>query len=238
MSGAIPACRIKINAAGDWQIVPPAGQITQIGNAGATSQGLVNNDDLFVSGKLEVDARAYFDAGFYSYVQARLYGSALFWASAEFYSTASFAGNMTLGWDFYLDHSGSAGSSLRSPTQVEELTIAVGTGAAGVNTAANLAPVNSIITAVAVRVTQAPGGGATVFDIGRTGGNTDEFIQNLAVALNTTGNSAANGDGVNAGPVHNAAANTLVVTTDANVTITDMKVRIVTWYDQIIEPTS
>ncbi len=44
-------------------IVPTTGDILQVGDAGATSAGLVDNDDLFVSGKLEVDANGYFDAG-------------------------------------------------------------------------------------------------------------------------------------------------------------------------------
>ncbi|OQX54735.1 MAG: hypothetical protein B5M53_05565, partial [Candidatus Cloacimonas sp. 4484_209] len=36
--------------------------IVQIGDAGSTSHSLSSNDDLFVSGKLEVDGSAYFDA--------------------------------------------------------------------------------------------------------------------------------------------------------------------------------
>lgn len=41
--------------------IMPAG-ITQIGDAGSTSQSLAANDDLFVSGKFEVDSFAFFDA--------------------------------------------------------------------------------------------------------------------------------------------------------------------------------
>jgi len=217
MGGLTPSCRIRVNAAGDWQILPPAGQIMQIGDAGATSQGLVDNDDLFVSGKLEIDGEVYFEGG------------SNFLVASVFYSTAHFYGN--------LSEAGDNGSNMRHKNLMEQVTIAVGFGAAGVNTAANLAPVDSIITAVAVRVTQAPGGGAVTFNLGRTGGNVDEFIQNLAVALDTTGNSAANGDGVNAGPVHNGAANTLVLTTNANVIGTDMKVRILVYYRTINAPT-
>jgi len=50
---------------GDTGIIlrPNAGGITRIGDAGtkATTHGLVNNDDLLVTGKLEVDGFSYFD---------------------------------------------------------------------------------------------------------------------------------------------------------------------------------
>jgi len=45
----------------DFNIIPYTGAITQIGDAGSTSHSLVANDDLFVSGKLEVDGTSYFD---------------------------------------------------------------------------------------------------------------------------------------------------------------------------------
>lgn len=240
MKGLTLPSRVKVNAAGDWQILPPAGQITQIGDAGATSRGLVANDDLFVSGKLEVDGVAEFetDANFRTGI-VRSYGALRAQASFTSYTTTLFHGATTLDDEAAnLRDRGANLCMLFHGKISEELTIAVGVGAAGVNTAANLAPADSIITAVAVRVTQAPGGGATVFDVGRTGGNLDEFIDGVAVALGTTGTSAANGDGVNPGPVHNAAANTLTVTTDANVLVTDMKVRICTWYQELTPPTS
>ncbi|KKN30929.1 hypothetical protein LCGC14_0829200 [marine sediment metagenome] len=219
MKGFKSACRVKINAAGDWQIVPPAGQITQIGNAGATSRGLVANDDLFVSGKLEVDDTAYFDAG------VTLQGTTSVFGTMQFLAPS---GQI---WR-YADNS----AYLRLADLSEELIIPVGQGAAGINTVVALAIANSVLDAVAVRVTQAPGGGAATFSVGRTGGNIDEFIQNIATALATVGNSAADGDGVNAGPIHNGAANTLVITTNANVTVTEMKVRIVLWYTLINAP--
>ncbi len=227
MSGMISASKIKVNAAGDWQVVPPGGQITQIGNAGATSHGLVNNDDLFVSGKLEVDGMASFDGS------VRLYNTSIMYGVME--SRVAFTVYYPTG---YINYVNANSSYLRELKKNEEVTIPVGQGAAGVNGAQNLAPENSIIVAVAVRVTQAPGGGATLFDVGRTGGNTDEFIQNLAAVLGTRSNSAADGDGVNAGPINNAINNTFVITTDANVTISDMKVRICVWYQLIQAPTT
>ena len=75
------------------------------------------------------------------------------------------------------------------------------------------------------------------FDVGVTAGDADRFINDLATALNTRGNSAANGDG-GPFPVPNGAATTLTVTTNANVTVSDMKVRIVVYYREIIAPTA
>ncbi|MCP4677727.1 MAG: hypothetical protein GY854_19860 [Deltaproteobacteria bacterium] len=43
-------------------IVPTGTGITQIGDAGSTSHSLAANDDLFVSGKIEVDGEASFDS--------------------------------------------------------------------------------------------------------------------------------------------------------------------------------
>lgn len=42
-------------------LLPPTGVYTRIGDAGTTSHTLAANDDLFVSGKFEVDGVAYFD---------------------------------------------------------------------------------------------------------------------------------------------------------------------------------
>lgn len=121
----------------------------------------------------------------------------------------------------------------------EEVTIAVGQGATGVNTSANLAPANSRIHQVMTRVTQAPGGGATTLDAGRTnGGNTDEYTDGTAVALGTTTIADDDGDGVTAIPHWNSSADTIVLTTDANVTGTDMKVRVVVFYEEFVVPTS
>lgn len=207
----------------DLQILPGAGGITQIGDAGATSDGLVNNDDLFVSGKLEVDGPAHFDG------QLVAHNSAIFYADTTFYNFYTFAGTPgALYGCYYRD------------ARIEELlTIPIGQGAAGVVTAGNLVPANSTILGVCCRVTQAPGGGATTIDIGRTGGgNLDEFIDGIATALGTQGTFAANHDAATVGPVLNAAADTLTLTTDVNVAGADMKVRIVVFYRQETPPTS
>ena len=206
----------------DLVLLPGAGGISQIGDAGAQSRGLVANDDLFVSGKLEVDGMAYFDARAYYYDQAYYYHMPEFFYPMRFWGAAT-----TLGCNFEF-------------RRIDELlTIAVGTGAAGVVTAGNLAPANSTIIGVGVRVNQAPGGGATTIDIGRTGGgNLDEFIDGIATALGTTGTLAGNHDAATTGPVLNAADNTLTLTTDADVLVTDMKVRIVVFYRPETPPTT
>jgi hypothetical protein len=55
--------KLTTSAAQDLNIVPGTGGITVIGDAGSTSRGLNTNDDLFVSGKLEVDGVFYLDGG-------------------------------------------------------------------------------------------------------------------------------------------------------------------------------
>jgi hypothetical protein len=133
---------------------------------------------------------------------------------------------------------GSKGSFLDILSATEELTISVGNGSAGVVTSGNLAPANSLIEGVAVRVTQAPGGGATTIDVGVTGsGNLDSLIDGISTALNTTGTSPADNDATQL-PLLNGSATTLTVTTDSDVTGSDMKVRIVVYYKQFTVPTS
>jgi len=128
---------------------------------------------------------------------------------------------------------GGYGSFWARRTIPEEVTIPVGQGLAGVNTSGNLAPANSRIQQVFTRVTQAPGGGATTLDVGRTnGGNLDEYADGTGVALNTTTIADDDGDGNTPMPHWNSPADTLTLTTDANVTGTDMKVRIVVCYEQ------
>jgi hypothetical protein len=133
---------------------------------------------------------------------------------------------------------GANGSQFEWKTIDEELTIAVGQGTGGVATSGSLAPSNSLIMGVACRVTQAPGGGATSWDLGITGsGNVDELIDNQAVALGTTANSPADNDGTQL-PLANGSPTTLTLTTDANVTVSDMKVRIVVFYVRFTAPSS
>jgi hypothetical protein len=207
-------------------VIKPGTGITVIGDAGATSHSLAANDDLFVSGMLEVDSTAYFDGQIYSYSYLRNY-----------------AGIVSRGIASYMqmDFGGDGGEAKYTTKMISELvTIPVGSGnTPTVDSAANLAPANSIIKAVVVRVTQAPGGGATVVSVGRKGGNEDEFIDDISTALATTGNSVANNDGVlTAADMWNATASKFTITTDADVTGTDMKIRIAVWYDLITDQTA
>jgi len=201
----------------DLVLLPGAGGITQIGDAGATSHGLSANDDLFVSGQLEVDGNSYFDGLVYLYVSVFVYS--------------------------YFHKYGNWGSRRTLYHSSEELTIPVGQGAAGVATAANLCPASCTILAVSCRVSQAPGGGATTFDVGRTGGNLDEFCDGngpggaVGVALGTTTRWALNGDAAQVGPVFNRTANTITVTTDVNVAVSAMKLKINVIYAEEGAPT-
>jgi len=214
MSGLTTSCRIRPNALGDWQILPPAGQITQIGDAGLTANGLISQDDFFVTGNMEV--------------------------RDELYVT----GVTTLFNDLWLEPAanlrmyGQHNESTRYARTSEQITIPVGQGLAGILSAGNMCPNHSVILGAVGRVIQAPGGGATLFDVGRNLVGPAEFANNVAVALNTTFTSPADGDGSNAGPVHNAADTKIKITTDANVTGTDMELRIAVFYMRMYPPES
>ncbi len=211
MSGMIASCRVKVNSAGDWQILPPAGQITQIGDATTTAWGLVADDDLMVTGNAEVGG------GMYIRGQSWLLGELGLKQGLQIYS--------------------GGGGVLSKAYVMEEVTIPVGQGAGGVLSSADLCPANSVLLGIAGRVNQAPGGGASLLNVGRAG-NIDEFADDIAVALGTQFTSPTDGDGDNPGPVFNAADTKMTLTTDANVTGTDMKVRIVVFYVELIAPTS
>lgn len=206
------SCRIKINAAGDWQVLPPAGQIMQIGDAGATAWGLVNNDDLFVSGKSETAGHHYVTG------ESWCAGDLGLKANQSRYDL-----NQGVEFSAYL---------------TEEIRIPVGQGAAGVLSVANLCRIDSIILGCVGRVTQAPGGGATLFDAGRNPIGPAEFAVDVAVALGTTFASPTDGDASNDGPVRSAADSKVKITTNANVTGSDMKVRVTVWYVKLYPPQS
>lgn len=132
---------------------------------------------------------------------------------------------------------GGKGAFLGIKSITELVTIPVGQGAPGPATTISVPASSRIVDAVA-RVTQAPGGGATTLDIGRTGGDLDELVDGISTAVDTTGDSVADhGPGV-VFPLENATAKTLTLTTDANVTGTDMIVRVVVWYRDVVAPTS
>jgi hypothetical protein len=135
---------------------------------------------------------------------------------------------------------GSNGSKLEFGSLSEEVTVAIGTGSAGVNSTTNLVPPNCMMMGISARVTQAPGGGATMFDVTITGSpDVDQYLDDVSTALNTTANSGADNDGSTLWePCETATGKTLKITTDANVTGTDMKIRLVSYYAQFTDPTS
>lgn len=119
----------------------------------------------------------------------------------------------------------------------EVVTIAVGSGSGGVATTTNMFPAGLVLS-VGFVVEQAPGGGATLLNIGVTGeGNADRFIDdNSCDVLGENGVSPQNGDGVVVYPEFNKTATTLDLTTDADVTGLAMKVRVITTYLEMVAP--
>lgn len=215
MVGLTLPCRIKINAAGDWQVMPPAGQFSQIGNAGVPVI-VSGQDDLFVSGKLEVEK--------------------------NMYCTGLGAGNGAYLWELnilaggFIQWSESIHGALAFFVQAsEEITVPVGQGAAGVWGALTMNPGDSIILGVVTRITQAPGGGATLVSAGRSV-NIDEWLDDGTVGLGDTSTSATDGDGVNAGPIYNDTDRVMKITTNNNVTVSDMKIRVTTFYINFYPP--
>jgi hypothetical protein len=133
---------------------------------------------------------------------------------------------------------GGKGSYLGIKSITEEVTVSVGTGSAGVTTSGNLAPANSNIKGIAVKVTQAAGSGALSADIGITGsGNQDELIDAMDVTSLTSQVSPGGNDGTQL-PIQNGSATTLTITTDFDVGTSDLKIRIVTYYEEFTAPTS
>lgn len=133
--------------------------------------------------------------------------------------------------------SGGNGSEYNLQTTTEEVTIAIGSGLDPVVvTSGNLAPANCLIKGIAFRVTQAPGGGATTLDIGITGGDLDAYIDGASCdVLGEVGDFYTNGN-VGAPIINRGAATTLTLTADADVTGTDMKIRVIVFYETITSP--
>lgn len=129
---------------------------------------------------------------------------------------------------------GPNGSTLKLQTITEEITVTVGNSSA--NGTGNLLPSGSIIAGVVGRVTQAPGTAVT-FDVRAVGSGDDEYAQGISTALNTTFTIGA-GDGTVTGPQWNFGTNNLQVETNAVVSATDFKVRLITYYWQATPPTS
>lgn len=187
---------------------------------------LTVTDDATVTGVLTVTEKAIIgDAGSTShslsddslFVSGKLEvdSTAYFDGAAQFYGAmASVATN---------------GSTLGLRSNDETVTISVGQGSGGVASSTNICEANSLILGCVARITNAPGGGATTLDIGITGsGNADELIDGMSTALNTTATSAADNDGTQL-PLLNASDTTLTLTTDLDVTVDDMQVRIVVY---------
>ncbi|KKN30930.1 hypothetical protein LCGC14_0829210 [marine sediment metagenome] len=203
-------CRVVVNADGDWQILPPAGQITRIGEGIGFFVPPISNNDLLVAGRMASYGNCTSAGGFSSVGDSEVIGE--------------------------LDLSllgGISGESESYRARTEEITIAVASGAAGVVSATNMFQPNSIILSVHARVTQAPGGGATTFDIFRTGIAGDVLLDNFPVAVDGIGNSIVNSDGTHDGPFYNTNTKTLTIQTNFNVTGSDMKVRVCVNYIQL-----
>lgn len=80
--------KITTDVAQNFNIVPGAGGITQIGDAGSTSHGMTTNDDLFVSGQLEVDATIWADGNIYLGDDRFIYNSATTYGAIQPRNTA------------------------------------------------------------------------------------------------------------------------------------------------------
>ena len=133
------------------------------------------------------------------------------------------------------------GSYLQVKSITEEVTIAVGSGFDPVVvTSGNLAPASSLIVGATFRVTDAPGGGATTISIGRTGGgNLDEFISVKSCdVLSEIGNTLSGDGDATVMPLMNSTAATLTLTTNADVTTDDMKIRVTVFYINMSAPTA
>lgn len=134
---------------------------------------------------------------------------------------------------------GPHGSQLEVAYETELIVIPVGSGSGGVDSLADLVPAGSTVVAFAARVTTAPGGGATTFDAGRkAGGNTDEFVDGAAcTSAGQTANGYADNDATEF-PILNATADKVTITTNLDVTDSDMYLRVVLWYLSVTPPTS
>lgn len=134
---------------------------------------------------------------------------------------------------------GANGSSIRRQTATEEILVPVGSGLGGVDSLSQLVPAGCNIAGAAAFVTVAPGGGASVFNLGRkSAGNADELVQTAScVNRGDAADSFSDNDGTQL-PLLNQTADKLTIFTDANVTVSDMKIRVVVWYDTITPPTA
>lgn len=129
------------------------------------------------------------------------------------------------------------GARLDWSVQTEVVTVAAASSTAATATLSIAA--GDVVEGIAWRVIQAPGGGATAWNLYFTQDANDQDClgDNVAVALGTTGELFAAGDGTYTGPfrAHGGEAYTLsVLTTDGSDTITNitgagLQVRLTVW---------
>jgi len=155
--------------------------------------------------------------------------------AAQSQATTGFTAN---GTGTYVTFAQANAGSMKMYTAQQIITIPVWSGNTPAVESTIQIPADAVVFGVTCRVTTAPGGGATTLDIGRTGGNTDEFVDGISTALGTTGTSSSDGDGTFAGPLVNASATTVTLTTDADVTGSDMKVRVQIYVCSLTPPSS
>jgi len=107
------------------------------------------------------------------------------------------------------------------------------------------APAGAVIKSVAWRVTQAPGGGPSHFNVGLAGGDVDAIADNFVVTVNGTGQVFIDGDATWTTPFNvgaTAVALTVTVTdgsdTPVAVTGASFTLRVFISYEYTTEPTA
>lgn len=133
------------------------------------------------------------------------------------------------------------GAAFKFKSISEAVTIPVGSGAAPVVTStANLFPVGVFAFAVAFRVTQAPGGGATTLTVTTDTDAKDLISTAPCAASGNTSNSFDASYGTGFSNTNNwiTTAQKARLTTDADVTVSDMIVRVTVFYLEVTAPTS
>lgn len=217
MSGFKSSCKVRLNPAGDWQIMPPAGQVVQVGDGPAPeSVFVVGPDDLNASGKLEVTGDLSVMGVTCTVALTALAGD------VEIQSSA---------WGFRI--LGVNAEEIEFRRRTEEIEVTAGSSSAWGST--NLAEADSILLGVVTRVTQAPGGGATLVSVGRSL-NLDEFLDDGPVALGSVSSSISDGDGVNVGPVFNETSRVFKATCNGVVTGANLRIRITNFYIKLWTP--
>ena len=140
------------------------------------------------------------------------------------------------GQDASLDKRGDFGEHFFFATVSEEITIGVGQGSGGICGNNDLNQADSVMLGCVTRITQAPGGGATQVSVGRAT-NPDEYVKLGPVALGSVTTWPANSDTTMEGPLFNDINRKMMVTTNVDVTVSAMKIRVTTFYMKSYPPT-